>query len=136
MIDVLIAAGLFAVLVWLWRGRSKKTHAYRLVLAFGATLAAAAALVAGARGAWGASLGLIAASAMMAKSARGRVARHREPNLMTLGQARSILGVGPNADAVEIQEAYRRLMRRVHPDVGGATGLAAQVNAARERLLR
>jgi len=29
-----------------------------------------------------------------------------------------------------------RLMRRVHPDAGGAEGLAVQLNAARERLLR
>jgi hypothetical protein len=29
-----------------------------------------------------------------------------------------------------------RLMRSVHPDKGGTSGLAAQLNAARDRLLR
>ena len=32
--------------------------------------------------------------------------------------------------------AWRRLMARVHPDQGGAEGLAAKLNAARDRLLK
>jgi DnaJ-class molecular chaperone len=40
-------------------------------------------------------------------------------------------GAGPD----EIQAAYVRLMRAVHPDAGGTSGLAAQLNAARDRLL-
>ena len=55
---------------------------------------------------------------------------------MSTEEARSILGVGPEADAEAVQAAYVRLMRRVHPDVGGATGLAAQLNAARDRLVK
>ena len=51
-------------------------------------------------------------------------------------EARSILGVGPDATHDEIQAAYSRLMRSVHPDRGGTDGLAAQLNAARDRLLR
>jgi hypothetical protein len=51
-------------------------------------------------------------------------------------EARSILGVGPDATSNEIQAAYSRLMRSVHPDRGGTDGLAAQLNAARDRLLR
>jgi curved DNA-binding protein CbpA len=54
---------------------------------------------------------------------------------MSLEQARSILGVGPEADREDIEAAYRNLMRRAHPDQGGSSGLAAQVNAARDRLL-
>jgi curved DNA-binding protein CbpA len=45
-----------------------------------------------------------------------------------------VLGVAPDADAEAVQAAYVRLMRRVHPDTGGAPGLAAQLNAARDRL--
>jgi len=51
-------------------------------------------------------------------------------------EARSVLGVGPSADADEIRAAHRRLIARVHPDKGGTGELARRVNAARDRLLR
>jgi DnaJ-domain-containing protein 1 len=54
---------------------------------------------------------------------------------MSLEDARSILGVPPAATAADIKAAYMRLMRSVHPDKGGTSGLAAQLNAARDRLL-
>jgi DnaJ-domain-containing protein 1 len=75
----------------------------------------------------------------LALSARWpRVSAPRPPNgeAMSLEEARAILGVGPAATAAEIRAAYTRLMRRAHPDQGGTTGLAAQVNAARDRLSR
>jgi curved DNA-binding protein CbpA len=53
----------------------------------------------------------------------------------SLAEARSILGVGPQASRAEIQAAYARLIRMAHPDKGGTAGLAAQLNAARDRLL-
>jgi DnaJ-domain-containing protein 1 len=58
------------------------------------------------------------------------------PGRMGLEEARSILGVEASASPAEIKAAYTRLMRSVHPDKGGTTGLAAQLNAARDRLLR
>jgi hypothetical protein len=62
--------------------------------------------------------------------------RRREPHkiAMSEAEARAVLGVAPDADAEAVQAAYVRLMRRVHPDTGGAPGLAAQLNAARDRL--
>jgi hypothetical protein len=54
---------------------------------------------------------------------------------MTAEEARSILGVGPEATPDEVQSAYLRLIRRAHPDQGGTSGLAAQLNAARDALL-
>ena len=36
----------------------------------------------------------------------------------------------------EIEAAFRRLIQRVHPDRGGAPGLAAKLNAARAVLLK
>jgi DnaJ-class molecular chaperone len=54
---------------------------------------------------------------------------------MGLNEARSILGVDEAATREEIQAAYTRLMRLAHPDKGGTSGLAAQLNAARDRLL-
>jgi hypothetical protein len=55
---------------------------------------------------------------------------------MDRAQAASMLGVGVGAGRDEIEAAYRRLMLRVHPDKGGAPGLAAQLNAARDALLK
>jgi len=53
-----------------------------------------------------------------------------------LVEAREILGVAANATRAEIQAAYGRLIRAVHPDAGGTSGLAARLNAARDRLLK
>jgi curved DNA-binding protein CbpA len=54
---------------------------------------------------------------------------------MSLAEARSVLGVGEAASREEILEAHARLIRRTHPDAGGTDGLAAHLNAARDRLL-
>ena len=51
-------------------------------------------------------------------------------------RARRLLGVGPTAGRDEIVAAHRRLVARVHPDAGGSEGLAAELNAARDLLLR
>ncbi|OYX34287.1 MAG: hypothetical protein B7Y99_05790 [Caulobacterales bacterium 32-69-10] len=55
---------------------------------------------------------------------------------MGVEAAASILGVSPQATDEEVQAAYLRLIRRVHPDAGGAEGLAAQLNAARDVMAR
>ena len=55
---------------------------------------------------------------------------------MSLEEARSILGVSAEAGPDEVKAAYTRLMRMAHPDKGGTSGLASQLNAARDRLLR
>lgn len=65
-----------------------------------------------------------------------RADANRRHTAMPVEQARSLLGVGPDATAAEVNAAWRRLMTRAHPDQGGTEGLAAQLNAARETLLK
>jgi DnaJ homolog subfamily C member 19 len=55
---------------------------------------------------------------------------------MTVEQARGLLGVESGADASAIIAAHKRLIAKVHPDSGGSAHLAAQVNAARDILLK
>lgn len=60
----------------------------------------------------------------------------RAKSLVDLADARRLLGVGESATSAEIESAYRRLMLRAHPDHGGTDGLAAQLTAARDRLIK
>ena len=63
--------------------------------------------------------------------------RRRKPktSAMPVAEARRLLGVPEDASLADIREAHRRLIARVHPDTGGSTELANQVNAARDALV-
>jgi DnaJ-domain-containing protein 1 len=135
-IIILLAGVLLVLLVWVGRKPARVTGLPRLWRALIAAMAAVAAVVSALRGGWIPSLILVGLSAWLAQTARpARTSSNAAERGMSLREAREILGVEESAGRSEIDAAYRRLMRRAHPDHGGSTGLASQLNAARDRLL-
>ena len=137
----LIVLGLAAVALWalvrLGRQTERRGRGHWRVTA---TLLSAALLAGGGlaafRGAWLTAAGLLGAGLYLAVSSRVRPTVSVRSEGISETDARAVLGVGRDATDIEIQAAWKRAMARVHPDQGGTQGLAARVNAARERLLR
>ncbi|KAF0105745.1 MAG: DnaJ-class molecular chaperone with C-terminal Zn finger domain [Rhodospirillaceae bacterium] len=54
---------------------------------------------------------------------------------MTREEALAVLGLAEGASVDDIRSAHRRLIQRMHPDVGGTADLAARINRAKDVLL-
>jgi hypothetical protein len=54
---------------------------------------------------------------------------------MSRSEALAVLGLADGATADEIRAAHRRLIQRMHPDMGGTADLAARINRAKDVLL-
>jgi hypothetical protein len=137
---IAIAAVILAVVVW--RGRGKAVLAkggWRTgagLFAIG-TLSAAAILAV--RGDLEEALALLVIGAILlfaARTTRRTIQSRPSSGRLSVTEARAILGVSASASPEEIRSAYARLIRLAHPDRGGTNGLAAQLNAARDRLLK
>jgi hypothetical protein len=133
MIFVALGVLVLALLVSLGRRPLMARTPGRLV---GFALAIAAAGIAAydaMRGGWLGGSILLTAALWLATSSR--TPRRPSAPAMSHAEAASMLGISEDAPREAVEAAYRRLMLRVHPDQGGAVGLAAQINAARSVLL-
>lgn len=133
---VALAGALLIVLVLAGQGRISPFNLGRLARAAFWLITAAAAVAAALRGGWMISLVLIGLTLWFGRSGSQEQIPRPPPERLSEARARAILGVGPDAGEAEIRAAYRRLMTRAHPDAGGSVGLAAELNAARDRLLK
>ena len=137
-----IGCAALALIVWASGGsRILRNDGWRLLSGALALAAFCAAAFLALRGGWGKGIVLAVVGLWLLVSARrsglgpGRP-RSTDRMSMSLAEARSVLGVEEGASPAQIKAAYARLMRLAHPDRGGTTGLAAQLNAARDRLLK
>lgn len=132
----LLAMGLAAWLVW--TGRLQRMSA-KDGMALGAALVGAVIAAKG-KPLVGAPL-LLGATLFFFAKGQPRKAGPGKPAVppaspRDIADARKLLGVGPDADARAIRAAHRRLIASVHPDKGGTEALAAQINAARDLLIK
>ena len=140
MIYLLLGAAVLALVFWGGKRPLVKGDGWRVGAGVFALAAFAGAAYTTIRGSWGTGIVLGIVGLWSASEARRRATTRKAAGPAVSGpsltEARSILGVGPDASADEIRSAHARLIRLAHPDKGGTAGLAAQLNAARDRLLK
>jgi hypothetical protein len=161
-----VVVGLVILLVLLWAAKRSRAHAIlnttqqRLSGALALLIAALLEV----RGDWGLGLGLglfglyllgqafpWPLSSLAAYLDGGKAGRREHPQAdaysrfgpqpprggkMTEQEAYQVLGIEPGASVTEITRAHRSLMKKLHPDQGGTTYLAARVNEAKDVLVR
>jgi hypothetical protein len=66
----------------------------------------------------------------------GRRSTRRRPGAMSEDEAYEVLGLQKGAPEEEVVRSHRSLMKKLHPDHGGSTDLAARVNEAKDVLMR
>ena len=144
---ILMALLVLFYVIWRGQGRPVLTRGHWRtgagLLAIGSFAAAALLAV---RADWPEAVAMVTIACALLLGARSRQIGGPKPTAqakplkraerISVDDARAVLGVGEGATVAEVRAAYTRLMRIAHPDHGGSDGLAAQLNAARDRLLR
>jgi hypothetical protein len=69
------------------------------------------------------------------RNARQTPPPRRQGADMSREEALAVLGLAEGASVDDIRAAHRRLIQRMHPDVGGTADLAARINRAKDVLL-
>lgn len=92
-----------------------------------------------------AAIGLVAGVAPFVLAWRQARLKHKEKKStatgsgekpMTRKDALDILGLKEDASAEDIKTAYKKLMKKVHPDQEGSEWMAAKLNQAKDILLK
>jgi hypothetical protein len=108
-----------------------------LVLSIGMVFLSSALFFLAVTGRFPAALGIIAAMAPLALSWwQARRKTFVPKGQMSDYDALEILGLKEGASAEDVIDAHKRLMKKVHPDSEGSEGLAKNLNAARDQLLK
>ena len=140
MIPLALGLGLVAALFW---GAGSFARApvgsVKVLLAWVAALAGlslVALLVLAGRGGLALSGLVLAGPLLWSRWQEGRGRKVQAAPRLGRQEALDVLGLDEGASDADVQEAWVRLMRVVHPDGGGSDWLAARVNQARDVLLR
>lgn len=67
---------------------------------------------------------------------QGKASQPDERKVMTRREAFEILGLEEDASDDDIKTAYKKLMKKVHPDQEGSEWMAAKLNQAKDLLLK
>lgn len=127
--------GIFALYRFLLTATPKQVG--MLVLSIGMVVLSSALFFLAVTGRLPAALGVIAAMVPLVLSWWQAQRKTSVPKgQMSDYDALEILGLKEGASQEDVVEAHKRLMKKVHPDSEGSEGLAKNLNAARDQLLK
>ena len=134
-----ILFGLFALYRFFLRANVAQIRA--LIYAISTGIIAIALLYLSVTGRLPAALGLLAAvtpifAGYFVDKRKGKNPSPSAPENMTRKEALEILGLEDGANKDDIMDAYKSLMKKVHPDQDGSEWMAQKLNAAKDFLLQ
>jgi hypothetical protein len=115
----------------LWSGKVKLAQLPPILLALGGAMLAV-------RGSWIIGIPALLIGITWYRGLTWRLfgLNSKQSSEFDLGKARWLLGVSANDDAERIRARHRQLIAENHPDRGGSEERAAELNKARDALLK